>query len=117
MRRPLPFCWALLLARVSARNVLYIAVDDLRSDIGAYGLPVKTPNIDALAATGLRFNHSYCQLSVCAPSRMSFMTSRRPDTFGVWNFIDTVPPNTTLSTSSLSLRRPVRGVYTLLSSL
>ena len=97
MRRPLPFCWALLLARVSARNVLYIAVDDLRSDIGAYGLPVKTPNIDALAATGLRFNHSYCQLSVCAPSRMSFMTSRRPDTFGVWNFIDTVP-NTTLST-------------------
>ena len=97
MGRPLPFCWALLLARVSARNVLYIAVDDLRSDIGAYGLPVKTPHIDQLAASGLRFTHAYCQLSVCAPSRMSFMTSRRPDTFGVWNFIDTVP-NTTLST-------------------
>ena len=53
MGRPLPFCWALLLARVSARNVLYIAVDDLRSDIGAYGLPVKTPHIDQLAASGL----------------------------------------------------------------
>ena len=74
-------------------NVLYIVVDDLRADFGTYGLPVQTPHIDALAASAgaLRFNRSYCQLSVCAPSRMSFMTSRRPDTFGVWNFIDTVP--------------------------
>ena len=45
----------LLALRASARNVLYIAVDDLRSDIGAYGLPVKTPHIDQLAASGLRF--------------------------------------------------------------
>ena len=53
---------------------------DMRADWGAYGLPVHTPHLDALAATSLRFQHAYCQLSVCSPSRQSFMTSKRPDT-------------------------------------
>jgi iduronate 2-sulfatase len=66
----------------------------MRSDWGTYGLPTHTPNLDALAKKSVLFEHSYCQISVCAPSRMSFMTGRRPDTFGVWNFIDTVPLNT-----------------------
>ena len=70
----------------------------MRSDWGVFGLPTVTPNLDKLANKSMLFEHTYCQLSVCAPSRMSFMTSRRPDTFQVWNFIDTVPPNTTQAT-------------------
>eukprot|EP01062_Namystynia_karyoxenos_P005426 TRINITY_DN118_c1_g1_i1.p1 TRINITY_DN118_c1_g1~~TRINITY_DN118_c1_g1_i1.p1 ORF type:complete len:499 (+),score=105.87 TRINITY_DN118_c1_g1_i1:74-1570(+) len=76
------------------RNVLYILSDDMRADLGAYGLPVRTPALDSLAKEGLLFRHAYCQISVCAPSRMSFMTGMRPDTNRVWNFIDTVPKST-----------------------
>ena len=75
------------------KNVLYFVSDDMRSDWHTYGLPVVTPNLDKLAAKSLLFEHAYCQLSVCAPSRMSFMMSRRPDTNEVWNFIDTNPLN------------------------
>ena len=78
----------------TCRNVLYFVADDMRSDWGTYGLPTVTPNLDSLAKKSVLFEHAYCQISVCAPSRMSFMTGRRPDTFGVWNFIDTVPTNT-----------------------
>ncbi len=73
------------------RNVLYLLSDDMRADWHAYGLPVHTPNFDALAKDSLLFEHTYCQLSVCAPSRMSFMTGLRPDTNKIWNFIDTNP--------------------------
>ncbi|KAH8050113.1 sulfuric ester hydrolase [Aureococcus anophagefferens] len=62
-----------------------------RADLGAYGLPVVTPHIDALAADGLTFAHAFCQMSVCSPSRQSFMTGLRPDTHRVWNFIDANP--------------------------
>eukprot|EP00041_Stephanoeca_diplocostata_P018983 m.402447 g.402447 ORF g.402447 m.402447 type:complete len:633 (-) comp21178_c0_seq8:277-2175(-) len=74
-------------------NVLYFVADDMRADWGTYGLPVITPNLDALAKKSVLFEHAFCQISVCAPSRMSFMTGRRPDTYQVWNFIDTVPEN------------------------
>lgn len=73
------------------RNVLYLVADDMRADWHAYGLPVHTPNLDKLRQNSLLYEHAYCQLSVCAPSRMSFMTSLRPDTNKVWNFIDTNP--------------------------
>lgn len=76
------------------KNILYFVSDDMRSDWGAYGLPVVTPNLDQLASKSMLFEHAYCQISVCAPSRMSFMTSKRPDTNGVWNFIDTNPLTT-----------------------
>ena len=47
----------------------------------AYGdTDAHSPNLDALAARSLRFNHSYVQQAVCGPSRISFLTSRRPDT-------------------------------------
>jgi iduronate 2-sulfatase len=86
---------ALVCGVVSLPNVLYILSDDMRADIGAYGLPTATPNIDALASSGLRFLHSFCQISVCSPSRQSFLTGRRPDRSGVWNFIDANPLNVT----------------------
>jgi hypothetical protein len=60
------------------KNILYLVADDMRSDWGAYGLPVITPNLDKLASKSMLFEHAYCQLSVCAPSRMSFMVYARP---------------------------------------
>lgn len=61
-------------------NVLFLICDDLNCDVGCYGHPmVKTPNIDALAAQGVRFERTYCQYPLCGPSRASFMTGMYPD--------------------------------------
>lgn len=67
-------------------NVLFIAADDLRNDLGCLGHPeVKSPHLDALAKRGRLFTHAYCQQAVCNPSRASLMTGRRPDTLEIWD--------------------------------
>ncbi|MFD2886997.1 sulfatase [Chitinophaga cymbidii] len=67
-------------------NILFIAVDDLRPQLGCYADPiVQSPNIDKLAGSGVVFNRAYCQQAVCSPSRTSLMTGRRPNTTRVWD--------------------------------
>ncbi|WP_145418361.1 sulfatase [Planctomycetes bacterium K23_9] len=67
-------------------NVLFIAVDDLRPELGCYGSPIAiTPNLDALAGDGLLFNRAYCQQAICRPSRASLMTGARPETTGLFH--------------------------------
>jgi len=60
-------------------NILFIAVDDLRKELGCYGHPiVQSPNIDRLASEGTIFERSYCMVAVCGASRASIMTGIRP---------------------------------------
>lgn len=75
----------------AVRNVLFIMCDQLRADLlSCYGGPVATPNIDALAAGGVRFERAYVNSGVCGPSRMSFYTGRYPDSHRVtWNRVPT----------------------------
>lgn len=83
-------------------NVLFIAVDDLRPELGCYGAShIQSPHIDQLAASGLLFNRAYCQQAVCSPSRTSLMTGLRPDSTKVYDldthFRKTVPDVVTLT--------------------
>jgi len=67
-------------------NILFVAVDDLRPEFGAYGFDyIKSPNIDRIARAGVVFDRAYCQQAVCSPSRTSLMTGARPDTTKVWD--------------------------------
>ena len=70
------------------KNILFIMADQLRFDyLGCYGHPsIRTPNIDALAARGVRFERAYVQSPICGPSRMSFYTGRYVRSHGAtWN--------------------------------
>ena len=66
-------------------NVLFIASDDMRPQLGCYGDPtVHSPNLDALAKRGMVFTRSYVQQALCSPSRISMLTGRYPSTTGIF---------------------------------
>jgi len=67
-------------------NVIFFITDGHRADcLGCYGNPIlQTPNIDNLAAEGVRFSNSFCSHSVCMPTRASIFTGRYPHVHRVW---------------------------------
>ena len=91
MLRLLIACAVLLPAAAAAAaddrpNVLFIAVDDLRPELGCYGSEIAvSPNLDALAASGRLFERAYCQQAICRPSRASLMTGLRPESTGLFH--------------------------------
>ena len=63
-----------------AKNILFIAIDDMKPILGAYGDKYAiSPNMDKLADIGVVFNNNHCQYAVCGPSRSSLLTGQRPD--------------------------------------
>jgi uncharacterized sulfatase len=83
-------------------NVLFIASDDLNTDMHCYGDPrVKTPNIDRISRQGVRFDRAYNQFPLSGPSRASLMTGYRPDKTGVYdlrvNFRENLPSAVTIA--------------------
>ena len=82
-------------------NVLLICVDDLKPTLGCYGDALaRTPNIDQLAARGMRFDRAYCNQAVCSPSRNALLTGLRPQSLGIYdlptNFRAAAPDAVTL---------------------
>ncbi|MEM7397071.1 MAG: sulfatase, partial [Verrucomicrobiota bacterium] len=72
-------------ARADQPNVLLILVDDLKPALGCYGDPVaQSPNIDTLAARGMRFDLAFCNQAVCAPSRFTLMLGSHSTSTGLY---------------------------------
>jgi iduronate 2-sulfatase len=83
------------------KNVLFLIADDLNCDLSCYGHKlVHSPNIDRLAARGLRFERAYCQFPLCCPSRASFMCGLYPD-------------QTTILTNGILIRNRMPNVVTM----
>ena len=77
-------------SRVTAAppNVLFIAVDDMNDWVGFLGgspTPVRTPNLDALAARGVAFTNAHCASPLCCPSRAAVMSGKLPSSTGIYN--------------------------------
>lgn len=104
LNRSLVVSFALLAVATSAYgaadrpNILFIMSDDHTTQaIGAYGSRLAklnpTPNIDALAKDGMRFDRVFCNNSICTPSRASIITGQYPQTNGVLDLTGNIPPD------------------------
>ena len=74
-------------------NVVVILADDLGfGDLSSFGAKdLRTPNIDALLASGVRFNNFYANSPVCSPSRAALLSGKYPDLVGVPGLVRTYP--------------------------
>lgn len=80
-----------LASSAGAKNVLVFFVDDLRPELGCYGVEsIKSPSIDKLASEGVLFERAYCQMAICAPSRISIMTGQYTNTTGIFDLFTPV---------------------------
>src|SRR5690242_15843165 len=84
----LPWSSAAFAAPAAAPNVVVITIDTLRADhLGCYGYkPIRTPNIDALAADGARFERAYTAVPVTLPSHTMILTGTYPIYSGMHDF-------------------------------
>ncbi|MBI4580103.1 MAG: sulfatase-like hydrolase/transferase, partial [Planctomycetes bacterium] len=75
-------------------NILWISCEDTSPDLGCYGdTYARTPNLDALAAQGVRYTNAFTVAGVCAPSRSAIITSMYPTTIGTLHMrCQGVPP-------------------------
>ncbi|MEO0338473.1 MAG: sulfatase [Bacteroidota bacterium] len=82
-------------------NVLFIAIDDLRPELNCYGAEhIHSPNIDRLAASGVRFTNAHVQQAICMASRASILSGLRPERYGIYTgepIEDLIPDITTLN--------------------
>lgn len=93
-------------------NVLFIAVDDLRPELGCYGsTQIHSPNIDKLAESGMMFNRAYCNIPVCGASRASILSGIRPNRNRFVNF-DCWQDNDVPGVVSLPMHFKNNGYYT-----
>ena len=76
-------------ASAAPPNVIIVLVDDLGyADLGCYGsVFYETPNVDRLAAAGMRFTSAYAASAVCSPTRASILTGRYPARIGITDWI------------------------------
>ncbi len=95
------FGGAVSAADAKRTNVLFLVSDDLNTQLGCYGDRLaKTPNIDRLAARGVRFERAYCSFPLCGPSRNSMLTGLYPNSTGILSnaqiFRQTIPSQVSL---------------------
>jgi arylsulfatase A-like enzyme len=71
-------------------NVIQILIDDMGyADLQCYGGPIPTPNIDRIAAEGIRFTQAYVASPICSPSRVGITTGQCPSRHRIHSFFDT----------------------------
>jgi Sulfatase len=89
----------------SRPNVILILVDDMGwSDIGSYGSKIPTPNLDALAARGVRFTQFYSTPRCCSPTRASLLTGLYPHQAGMGHLDNVIRAGSSGTTGRLTDR-------------
>jgi arylsulfatase A-like enzyme len=80
----------LSLAAAPKLNVIQVLIDDMGyADLHCYGGPIPTPNIDRIAAEGIRFTQAYVASPICSPSRVGITTGQCPSRHRIYSYFDT----------------------------